>query len=143
MRLTHGAVEHLHLSSYAPPVRLIAVVTAVATAAIAACSDGQRQPLALYAGEWNGDDARLEGTFEKQGDCLLLMDEERKEWLLAFAEDGASWDESRSTARFGTNSLRVGDHVAVGGSSLPGYTPKWVKPPAKGCATNPVWFVGL
>ncbi len=106
------------------------------------CTSAREQPsLAIYSGDWNADDARLEGKLVQDGSCLLIDDSDGVRWLVAFAADRTSWDQADQEVHFGGRSLRLGERVAVGGSSPPGYQPEWIKPPAPTCQSFPVWFV--
>lgn len=121
--------------------RAAAGVMAAAAACIW-CSDNSAPPLALYSGEWNGDDGRLEGDLIRQGNCLLVEDVSGKRWVIAFAVEGTSWSERENAVTYLGTTLRVGKYVEVGGSSPSGFRPTWKRAPSDDCGPADTWLVG-
>lgn len=111
---------------------------------------GRTGPLAIYAGEWNGDDALLVGTLALQGRCLYIVDPvgyspapAGRPLLLAFGI-GTAWDAKSETVSYGGRELRVGEVVQVGGSAVrkSAVSTQWLVPPAPECESDLIWFVG-
>ena len=111
---------------------------------------GPTGPLAIYGGEWNGDDALLVGTLSRQGPCLYIVDPvgyspapAGKPLLLAFGI-GAGWDAKSETVTYAGRELRVGEVVQVGGSAVrkSAVSTRWLVPPAPECESDLIWFVG-
>ena len=128
-------------------------------ATIVGCGDQSRRdplldsPLAIRDGEWNGDDALIEGRLEQRGNCLYIAPPVGgagyaggRAAFLVFARDGLDWDANAQAGRLGAAEFTVGQNVRFGGSvlssapSLSGV--HWFKPPAAECDTSRVWFVG-
>ena len=110
---------------------------------------GRTGPLAIYGGEWNGDDALLVGTLALQGRCLYIVDPAgsspapaARPMLLAFAI-GTGWDGKSETVRYADRELRVGEVVQVGGSAvrMSAVSTQWLVPPAPECESELIWFV--
>ncbi len=133
------------------PLLSMAVVSALAVALLVAfwianaCSGNEPPvPLALYAGEWNEDDARLDGTFVQEGPCLYVESSipgSPGRWLVAFAVEGTSWGETDRAVRIPGAEYRVGTSVRLGGSGggFPAGSIEWVVPPAESCDTTMIW----
>jgi hypothetical protein len=125
-------------------------------------------PLALYDGVPSGDDADLNGILTREGDCLYVDWEDPGDGdqvrdvrvLVAFADSVTSWDEPRQTVRFGgrkfgvgslayhfgSDTLRVGEAVSLGGGGHSGDDPRWetdwVEPPDASCDVTGIWIAG-
>ncbi|MBI5947659.1 MAG: hypothetical protein HY875_05950 [Chloroflexi bacterium] len=134
-------------------------VVAVATVAglllaliVAGCGGDDSQdtlptgPLAIYAGEWNGDDALAEGILVLEGKCLYLESSTAgtlTRFLVAFAADGTSWSEAERAVTIPGATYRVGTLVGLGGSeAITGRTMEWVVPPAESCDQTHIWGAG-
>lgn len=126
-------------------------------------TSGHPGPLTLYRGE-NGDDADWHGTLVREGNCLYVDSEVQgtvARVLLALPNRGTRWDEGAQAiraggvrlgignfgVRFGGASLRVGDEVSIGGSSIDSATypgdirdRDWAVPPDPSCDLTHVWF---
>lgn len=106
------------------------------------CDGGEASPLAVYAGDWHSDDAQLAGRLILEGDCLVIVSSTGESWAIAFAERGTSWSRDDQAVTYLDRTVRVGDEVAVGGSSPPNAILQWVRAPGEECNGKPIWFVG-
>jgi len=111
---------------------------------------GRTGPLAIYGGEWNGDDALLVGILAHQGPCLYIVDPvgyspapTGRPLLLAFGV-GTGWDAKSETVSYAGRELRVGEVVEVSGSAVrkDAVSTQWLVPPAPECESDVIWFVG-
>ena len=111
---------------------------------------GRTGPLAIYGGEWNGDDALLVGRLARDGDCLYIVDpvgyspaRPGEPVLLAFGR-GTAWNSASETVSYAGRELRVGEVVEVGGSAVrrSAVSTHWLVPPAPECESELIWFVG-
>lgn len=111
---------------------------------------GRTGPLAIYGGEWNGDDALLVGRLVRDGDCLSIVDPvgyspagPGEPVLLAFGI-GTGWDAKSETVSYAGRELRVDEVVQVGGSAVrkSAVSTQWLVPPAPECESELIWFVG-
>jgi hypothetical protein len=125
----------------APKVFVAAILVA---AAIAGCGDSapaETGPLAIYRGEWNGDDALVEGTVRLAGECFVI-DAGPQTYLLGFARDGTSWDAASETAKAKGRDWSAGSKAGVGGSGGRNATEvDWLVPPHESCLSLQTWFV--
>ncbi len=116
----------------------------LAAAALAGCGDSappETGPLAIYDGEWNQDDGRLDGVVHLDGECFVLDSGERR-FLLAFAQSGTAWDDAAQTVRTNGREFVVGSAAEVGGGGgTPASEIDWLVPPHDSCRALPVWFV--
>jgi len=106
---------------------------------LTSCCTGTKSPVAIYRGEWNADDSRLDGYLRLVDGCLVLTDDAGQEWVVVFAAE-TTWDSAGKAVNYPPQTLRVDSRVAVGGSGLPGHQADWIHPPAKGCGSRPLWF---
>jgi hypothetical protein len=67
----------------------------------------------------------------------------RLSFLIAFSDDGTSWDEGRQAIRIPGRTLRVGETVRLDGSEASLGFNDWTVPPADRCRHLPIWLVGL
>lgn len=111
---------------------------------------GRTGPLAIYGGEWNGDDAVFVGTLARVRSCLYIVDPvgyspapAGRPLLLAFGR-GTAWDSASETVSYAGRELRVGEVVQVGGSAVrkDAVSKQWLVPPAPECESDVIWFVG-
>jgi hypothetical protein len=110
---------------------------------------GRTGPLAIYGGEWNGDDALLVGTLALQGRCLYIVDPAgsspapaARPLLLAFGI-GTGRDGQSETVSYADRELRVGEVVQAGGSAggRREVSMRWLVSPAPECERELIWFV--
>ena len=120
-------------------------------AILSGCMDEAGQdtgPLVLYPGEWNGDDAALQGRLVLEASCLYIDDESDptrppRRYLPAFSDDGASWDPTEQVVKFPGRTLKVGSVVRVGGSEAGRFSGFSVPPSPECRADGGFWLVGL
>ncbi len=125
----------------------IASALAITAAFWAARSCGDNEspdPLALYAGEWNEDDALVRGTLVQEGPCLYVESSiigSPGRWLVAFGVEGTSWNEAERAVSIPGAEYRVGEEVRIGGSGsgVPAGSIEWAVPPAESCDTTIIW----
>ncbi|MBI5946755.1 MAG: hypothetical protein HY875_01290 [Chloroflexi bacterium] len=137
--------KHVHTPLLSTTVvSALAVIAVVALWAESACGGKEPPvPLALYAGEWNEDDARLDGTFVQDGPCLYVDSTNAPgRWFVAFGVEGTSWDEDERAVSIPGATYRVGAEARVGGgeSGVPAGSIGWAIPPAESCDTGMIWM---
>lgn len=102
-------------------------------------------PLALYKGDWSGDDAGLIGTVDIDGPCFYVVTSaESPRYLVAFSARGAEWDEEKQALRVGDLLLHDGDPYRSGGGEGPRDQSAidWAVPPDPSCDTSNLWIAG-
>ena len=109
-------------------------------------TDGPTGPLALYNGEWSGDDAAMGGTLVIDERCLYVENTDpggTKRWLVAFGNRGTSWDEESHSVHLPWGTFRNGDQIQFGGGE--GGDPaslNWAVPPDPSCDMTRWWVAG-
>jgi hypothetical protein len=128
------------------PGRLFALVLATAALVTVLGCGEDRGPLALYRGAWNGDNALIVGRVEREGDCLYIAQDPSTKvprMLLAFADNGVTWDEEEQAVQVAGKSVPVGAVLTAGGSEASSVASiNWSTPPAPGCNTLRIWLLG-
>jgi hypothetical protein len=127
---------------------VLALASAVVLTLAAGCSppnDLSNSPLAVQAGGWNGNDAALAGMLVEEDGCVVVLaenDREGQRMLIAFAEDGLEWDDSRDILTVYGHEYRLQERVRLGGSErardLVG-DPTWKHAPSAGCRYDGIW----
>jgi len=125
-----------------------ALLVAVATTSwwlLDAGDDRSTGRLALYKGNWSGDDAAMTGTVSIEGSCFyVLSGADSPRYLVAFSTRGAEWDEGGQALRVGDLLLHHGDPYRSGGGEGP-RDPSlmdWEVPPDPSCDTSNLWIAG-
>jgi hypothetical protein len=133
-----GSGGHSFMKScWTPTLMLVAMLS------LAACSGGAAAPLALYPANVEGHHALVEGTLERDGECLYIVGGSGERWLAAFPSPGTTWDATRQVVRVGENAVAVGEVAAFAGGETRGDASgvQWVEPPGATCDQSGIWWV--
>jgi hypothetical protein len=137
--------------------RIGSLLIAALAVVLASCGGGGPSdlgPVAIYPGSWNGDDASLTGTLQREGSCLYVSREGSsamskdtpgyfERYFVAFAAEGTSWNESAQSLRIPGKTLKVGEQIRVGGSEVAANRKiEWVRQPDPSCDVSHIWSVG-